>query len=85
MKISAPRILVAIFAALLILLPESLHACSVCFGDPNSPLVLGAKYGVIVLALVIYSVLFSMAGVGYFWYRRAKALDAHELSETDAV
>lgn len=35
-------------------------ACSVCLGDPNSPLVHGANAGVIVLGLVVYSVLMLM-------------------------
>lgn len=35
-------------------------ACSVCLGDPDSPLVHGAKAGVIVLALVVYSILMLM-------------------------
>lgn len=59
-------------------LPTSGFACSVCFGDPASPLVQGAKNGVIFLAVVIYAVLFTMAGIAFYWYRRAKALSAAE-------
>jgi hypothetical protein len=79
------KTLAAAFVALMALSPERLYACSVCFGDPNSPLVQGAKYGVMFLAAIIYTVLFTMAGIVYFWYRRAKALEGAELTEPDAV
>jgi hypothetical protein len=47
-------------------------ACSVCFGDPNSLLVKGAKSGILFLVVVIGCVLMSIAGVAFSWARKAK-------------
>ncbi len=51
-------------------------ACAVCFGDPNSNMVQGAKAGVLFLAVVIYGVLFSMAGVAGLWAFKARRIAA---------
>lgn len=57
------------------LLPAKLaQACSTCFGDPDSSLTKGALAGVIVLAVVVYGVLFSFVGIMFSWRRRARAL-----------
>ena len=64
-------------------LPDKLYACAVCFGDPASPLVQGAKYGVMFLAGVIYVLLFAMLGVVFFWYKRAQALEAEESADLE--
>lgn len=53
-------------------------ACTVCYGDPGSPLTKGAQAGVIVLGVAILCVLLAFAGLFVFWMRRAKAL-AREL------
>lgn len=65
-------------------LPEKLHACAVCFGDVSSPLVQGAKYGVLFLAGVIYVLLFAMVGIVFYWFKRAQALEAKEEGEPEA-
>jgi len=49
-------------------------ACSVCFGDPNSDLVQGARAGIIFLGVMVYGLLMMIGGVGAFWYLRAKKL-----------
>jgi len=49
-------------------------ACAVCFGDPKSPLTHGALAGVLFLGAVILMVLGSIAGVTFFWIRRARLL-----------
>lgn len=75
---------VALAAALILTtFSNPLYACAVCFGDPSSPLVQGAKYGVLVLAAFIYAVLFTMAGIAFVWYRRAKALQAAEANQAE--
>ena len=55
----------AVLASVLMWRPA--QACSVCFGDPNSPLVKGAAMGVLVLAGVIGFFLrrsgYSVAGI----------------------
>ncbi|MCH7591593.1 MAG: hypothetical protein IH989_02280 [Planctomycetes bacterium] len=50
------------------------HACAVCFGDPNSPMVKGAAAGVLVLVGVISFVLLGVAGTGMFWVHRSRRL-----------
>lgn len=57
---------------------EAADACSTCFGDPNSDLVIGAKAGVAVMAVVAYSVLGCVAWIGRGWYIRAKQLADQE-------
>ena len=51
-------------------------ACPVCWGDPNSELVIGAKAGVLFLLVIIVGVLFAIAMIARTWARRARALDA---------
>lgn len=54
------------------------HACAVCFGDPNSPLVKGAASGVLVLGGITYAVLLAFAGVALSWTLRARKLRLRE-------
>ena len=48
------------------------HACAVCFGDPNSPMAKGVAAGVLVLVGVISFVLLGVAGTGIFWIHRGR-------------
>ncbi len=48
--------------------------CVVCFGDPNSLMVHGAKMGVLALFLVIGTVLLSILWIGLTWAKKAKVL-----------
>ena len=50
-------------------------ACSVCYGDPNSPMTHGAQAGVLVLLGVVGGVLLLIASLLLFWMRRAAKLD----------
>ncbi len=49
-------------------------ACSVCLGDPQSPLSHGAAAGVMVLVGVTAFVLMGMVGTGFFWMYRSRKL-----------
>jgi hypothetical protein len=49
-------------------------ACSVCFGDPDSPLAKGALMGVYVLVGVVGFVLLSIAATGVYWIQRSRRL-----------
>jgi hypothetical protein len=49
--------------------------CTVCYGDPSSPLTKGAEAGVLVLAGVIGIVLLGFASLFLYWMRRAKQLE----------
>lgn len=51
--------------------PSSLFACSVCLGNPNSPMVKSVNIGVWFLLGVIGSVLISFASLFLFWRKRA--------------
>ncbi|MEE9294293.1 MAG: hypothetical protein V3W34_04915 [Phycisphaerae bacterium] len=63
--------------------PQTTWACAVCFGDPNSEMVRGAKAGVFVLMLVVYGVLFTMAGVVGAWALKARKVAASQADGSD--
>ena len=48
------------------------NACSVCFGDPESPMSKGATAGVFVMVGFIGFVLFGIAGTAAFWMVRCR-------------
>ena len=58
--------------ALVLLSPGFAQACAVCFGDPNSPLTIGAKAGVAFMLGVLMIVLGGIFAVTIFWARRAR-------------
>ena len=60
---------------------DSVWACSVCFGDPESPMAKGVVAGVLVLVGVIGMVLLGVVGTGLFWVSRSRALA--RLEDTD--
>ena len=60
----------AVTAALMI--PGTLQACAVCYGNPESDMAKGAAAGVLVLMGIIVSVLVGIVGVAIFWMRRAR-------------
>ena len=68
-----------------LLLVKELSACSVCFGDPKSPLTLGAKAGVFFLLGVVGFVLAAIFAVCLFWMRRAKLLEIQNILHRDSV
>ena len=49
-------------------------ACSVCYGDPDSPLTKGVEAGVLVLLAVVGGVLLLLGSLLLFWMRRAAIL-----------
>lgn len=53
-----------------------LLGCTVCYGDPASPLSKGAAMGVIVLGTAILGVLVSFSALFLYWMKRARALQA---------
>ena len=59
-----------------LLIAQPALACSVCYGDPNSALTLGAQAGVLVLLGVVGTVLMGFASMLIFWMRRAAQLQA---------
>lgn len=49
-------------------------ACTVCYGDPESPMSKGAIAGVVLLGGVILGVLVAFASLFLHWRRRAAAI-----------
>lgn len=71
-------------AMLLLLSSAPAAACSVCFGDSDSPMAKGAFMGVVVLCGIVGFVLLGVAGTGLFWMHRGHRLaqvQAHESSK----
>jgi hypothetical protein len=56
---------------------SSLLACPVCFGAEESPLIDGAKLGVVVLVVITLAV--QGGFVGFFFYLRKRAKQVAEL------
>lgn len=52
------------------ILPEPLWACAVCFGDPNSLMAEGARYGVFVLVAVVGLLLSGIVAIAWRWQQR---------------
>ena len=66
---------------LLCFAPSSpVFSCPVCFGNPNSSMVHGARAGVIFLGGMIYLLLMGMVSVALYWMMRARKLAALEES-----
>ena len=62
------------FALLTFLSTQDAFACSVCFGNANSPLVKGAAKGILLLMGVIGGVLACFASVFIYWGLKARRL-----------
>ncbi len=60
--------------ASLLLRAPAVQACAVCFGKSDDPMVRGAAAGVIFLAIVVYGVLFSFAGIAGLFFLKARRL-----------
>ncbi len=60
-------------------------ACSVCYGDPNSPMTKGVEAGVLVLLGVVGGVLMLVASLLLFWVRRAANLEGAEMKALNPV
>ena len=89
MRSIAKALLAATLMVGFLALAKDAGACSVCFGDPSSSLVEGAKAGILFLAGVIYVQIMLIGAVaGYFGLRarkltREKALLAATVSSPE--
>ncbi len=61
-----------IIAALAIGVPRPVLACAVCFGDPNSPMAIGASWGVLLLGGITAAVLSAFAGFFLYLVKRSR-------------
>jgi hypothetical protein len=64
----------------LLLIATDLHACPVCFGDPNAPMQKGVNSGIWVLLGVIGSV--QVGFVALFWSFRQRARELQRRRES---
>ncbi|MCI0748831.1 MAG: hypothetical protein L0Y58_25775 [Verrucomicrobia subdivision 3 bacterium] len=78
------RLILLSLAAALAGLPQSARACSVCFGDPNSPVAQGVVMGVLVLLSVVLAVLGGFTAFGIYMARRSAAASANPVSTEPA-
>jgi hypothetical protein len=60
------------------MIPTSLLACSVCFGDPNSSMSIGTRMGVLFLLVVVVGTLAVLARLGYRFLRRDNRFNQSE-------
>lgn len=63
-------------AAVLLFASKVLHACTVCFKDPDSAMVKGANSGVLLMLAVIVFVLCLFAGLIFYFKRRGERFKA---------
>lgn len=66
--------LMALCALGVFAIADSALACSVCFGDPESPMTKGAVAGVVVMVGIVGFVLMGIAGTACFWMVRVRRM-----------
>ena len=60
------------FMAIALATPRVSWACPVCFGDPSSPMAIGASWGILLLLGVTAGVLASFAGFFLYLMKRSR-------------
>ena len=68
----------------LLLAPQALQACTVCFGDSNSKLTEGMLAGVFVLLFCVLAVLGGFVALFIFLARKAAAAEALDNASTES-
>jgi hypothetical protein len=64
---------------------QDVFACSVCFGDPNSPMTHAAKAGVAVLLGIVGLVLCGIFAVAIYWIKRARLLQVQAALRGESI
>ena len=75
--------LMSVTAVLLVLMPSESLACPICFGDPDSPIVQGANWGVFTLLGVTGGVLSGFVGFFFHLMKRSRQALGHESELSD--
>jgi len=70
--------ILVVLATLLITVGDA-DACSVCYGDPESPMTKGMAAGIWVLLGCIFTLLAGFASMFLYWMSRSRRLSALEL------
>jgi hypothetical protein len=74
------RSLVILFVgAIGMIVPDFVQACAVCFGDPSSPLTLGAKAGVLFMIGVLGVVLGGILAAIIFFIHRSRIVQVQSI------
>ena len=73
--------------AVILMTPRLTWACPVCFGDPNSPMAIGASWGILLLFGVTAGVLSAFAGFFLYLMKRSRMVlgERSEPARTPAV
>ena len=61
-----------VLMAVILMTPRLTWACPVCFGDPNSPMAIGASWGILLLLGVTAGVLSAFAGFFLYLMKRSR-------------
>jgi hypothetical protein len=69
---------VSLVAAFVVFTALDASACSVCYGNPESPLTKGMQAGIWVLLGCIFTLLSCFAGLFLYWMSRSRRLSALE-------
>ena len=72
MTISTPLRRIYMVAAILVIWPVRAWACPICFGDPNSPMAIGASWGILLLLGVTLAMLAAFAGFFLYLVKRSR-------------
>ena len=75
--------LMSVTAALLVLMPSESLACPICFGDPDSPVALGANWAMFTLLGVTGGVLSGVVGFMFHLMKRSRQVLGHESELSD--
>lgn len=82
---SVLRLMPVTAVAVLALWVGQADACSVCYGDPNSPMTKGMTAGIWVLLGCILTLLTGFASLFLYWMSRSRRLSALELVSESAT
>ena len=66
------RTVLTVVAALTLAAPRVSWACPVCFGDPNSPMAIGASWGILLLLGITAGMLSAFAGFFLYLLKRSR-------------
>jgi len=72
-------LLVLFVGAIGMIVPDFVQACAVCFGDPSSPLTLGAKAGVLFMIGVLGVVLGGILAAIIFFIHRSRIVQVQSI------
>ena len=64
--------ILGVAAAMLLALPRPSVACPVCFGDPSSPMAIGASWGILLLLGVTLGMLAAFASFFLYLVKRSR-------------